>query len=126
MASFGYGESLEWRFVEGAFDRLGPAVVWSRPRLPLLPGEPSSPLGRLLLMVDSANGISAELPPAQYTFVPVELTVSVLRPPRTEWVGMGAETWIASDGIGQTRAHLFDEEGPLGTAIQTLFVAPRG
>jgi hypothetical protein len=125
-AGFGYGESLEWRFVEGAFDRLGPAAVWMRPRLPLLPGEPPSPLGRLLLMVDSANGISAELSPAQFTFVPVELTVSVLRPPRTEWVGMRAETWIDADGIGQTRADLFDQEGPLGTAIQTLFVAPRG
>jgi hypothetical protein len=121
---FGYGESLEWRFVEGAFDRLGPAAVWTRPRIPLLPGEPPSALGRLLLMVDSANGISAELSPARFTFVPVELTVSVLRTPRTEWVGMRAQTWIAPDGVGQTRADLFDEEGPLGMAHQTLFVAP--
>ena len=122
--AFGYGESLEWRFAEGAFDRLGPAAVWTRPRIPLLPGEPPSPLGRLLLMVDSANGISAELPPSRFTFVPVELTVSVLRAPRTEWVGMRAQTWMAPDGVGQTRADLFDEEGPLGIAVQTLFVAP--
>lgn len=125
VPSFGYGEALEWRFAEGAFDRPGPAAVWTRPRIPLLPGEEPSPLGRLLLMVDSANGISAELPPSKYTFVPVELTVAVERHPRTEWVGMRARTTIEPDGIGLTRADLFDEEGLLGVAVQTLFVAPR-
>ena len=122
---FGYGESLEWRFAEGSFARMGPAAVWSRPRVPLFEGEPLSPLCRLLLMVDSANGISAELEPARFTFVPVELTVSVERHPQTEWVGMRARTTIEADGIGLTRAELFDEEGMLGVAVQTLFVAPR-
>src|SRR5439155_24894079 len=53
LPSFGYGDALEWRFVEGSFDASGPATVWTRPRIPLLPGEPPSALGRLLLMVDS-------------------------------------------------------------------------
>ncbi len=121
---FGYGEALEWRFVEGRFDRPGPSTVYTRPLIPLLEGEEVSPLGRLLLMVDSANGISAELQPSQFTFVPVELTVSVLRHPRTEWVGMSARTTLDGDGIGHTHADLFDQAGYLGTALQTLFVAP--
>jgi hypothetical protein len=125
VQSFGYGEALEWRFVEGSFDVVGPATVYSRPQIPLIAGEALSPLGRLLLMVDSANGISAELHPSRFTFVPVELTVSVRRYPRTEWVGMRARTTIDSDGIGLTHAELFDEAGYLGTALQTLFVAPR-
>ena len=91
----------------------------------LLEGEVLSPLGRLLAMVDSANGISAELDPSRYTFVPVELTVAVHRHPATEWVGMRARTVIDPDGIGLTRADLFDERGALGAAVQTLFVAPR-
>ncbi len=124
VPSFGYGEALEWRFVDGGFDRLGPATMYSRPLLPLVEGEEVSPLGRLLLMVDSANGISAELPVSGFTFVPVELTVSVLRHPRTEWVGMSARTTIDGDGIGHTHADLFDEAGYLGTALQTLFVSP--
>jgi hypothetical protein len=124
VPSFGYGEALEWRFVDGAFDRTGPATVYTRPLLPLVEGEPVSALGRLLLMVDSANGISAELSPAKFTFVPVELTVSVLRHPRTEWVGMSARTTLDGDGIGHTHADLFDEAGYLGHAMQTLYVAP--
>ena len=123
--SFGYGEAIEWRFVDGAFHLTGPATVYARPRIPLVAGEPVSPLGRLILLVDSANGISAALPVSNYTFVPIELTVSVVRHPRTEWVGMRAKTTIAGDGIGQTHAELFDEAGFIGTAIQTLFVAPR-
>jgi hypothetical protein len=122
---FGYGEALEWRFVEGRFDRTGPATVYTRPRIPLVDGEETSALGRLLLMVDSANGVSAELDPARFTFVPVELTVSVRRHPRTEWVGMRARTTIDSDGVGTAHAELFDEAGYVGTALQTLFVAPR-
>jgi hypothetical protein len=125
VPKFPYADALEWRFAEGAFDALGPATVWSRPRLPLLAGEPTSPLVRLLLMVDSANGVSAELDPARYMFVPVELTVSVHRYPSTDWVGMRAQTVIESDGIGLARADLFDEQGFLGLATQALFIAPR-
>jgi hypothetical protein len=123
MPSFGYGRAMEWRFVEGSFFDLGPAAVYTRPRLPLLEGEPLTALQRLLLMVDSANGISAAVAWAEYTFVPVELTVSVRRHPRTEWAGMRAETTIEPDGVGHTKAELFDEEGYIGTAMQTLFVA---
>jgi hypothetical protein len=125
VPKFPYVDSLEWRFAEGAFDALGPATVWSRPRLPLIEGEPTSPLERLLLMVDSTNGVSAELDPMRYLFVPVELTVEVHRYPRTEWVGMRARTSIEPDGIGLARSDLFDEDGYLGVALQTLFVAPR-
>jgi hypothetical protein len=125
VPSFGYGEALDWRFVEGAFDEIGPATVWARPRIPLVEGEALSALSRLLLMVDSANGVSAELQPSRYTFVPVELTVALHRHPRTEWVGMRARTVIEADGIGLVRAELFDEEGGVGLALQTLYVAPR-
>jgi hypothetical protein len=125
VPTFGYGEALEWRFVDGGFDSLGPATVYARPRMPLIPGQTPSPLERLILMVDSANGISAELAPSRFTFVPVELSVGMRRAPRTEWVGMRARTTIVADGIGQTVAELFDEAGFLGIAMQTLFVAAR-
>jgi hypothetical protein len=125
VPSFGYGESFDWRFVDGAFDAPGPATVWARAQRLLLPDEPLSPLARILLLVDSANGVSAELPMDRYLFVPINLTVAVERHPRGEWVGMSARTTIDGDGLGLTRADLFDEEGYLGLASQSLFVAPR-
>ena len=122
---FGYGDALEWRFAEGAFDRPGPATVWTRLRVAIVRGEPVTPLCRVLAMVDSANGISGELDVSRFLFVPVNLTVSLARHPAGEWVGMSATTSLAGDGAGVTHAHLFDERGMLGEALQTLYVEPR-
>ncbi len=125
VPEFGYGRALEWRFVSGGFRTPGPATLWSRMRIPLLPGEEPSPLTRVLAMVDSANGVSWELDLATYTFVPVNLTVSMTRVPVGEWVGMEAVTRLSGDGVGTTRARLFDREGMVGEALQSLFVGKR-
>ncbi len=122
---FGYGDALEWRFSEGGFTSIGPAMVWARMRIALVDGEPVTPLARVLTMVDSANGISAELDVGAYLFVPVNLTVSLARPPSTEWTGMRAVTSLSTDGVGVTRARLFDERGVIGEALQTLYVDKR-
>jgi hypothetical protein len=123
--SFGYGHAMEWRFVHGGFRVGGPATVWARMRVPLVPGETPSPFARLLTMVDSANGVSWETDFSQHTFVPVALTVSVTRAPEGDWVGMHARTSLAGDGIGTTRARLFDARGTVGEALQALFVGKR-
>lgn len=125
VSTFGYGESLEWRFASGGFRVRGPATVWSRLRIPLVPGETPSPLVRLLALVDSANGVSWEADFFTHLFVPVNLTVSITRSPEGEWVGMHAITALASEGVGTTRARLFDAQGTVGEALQTLFVSPR-
>jgi hypothetical protein len=122
---FGYGVALEWRFAEGGFHRLGPATAWTRLLVDVVQGEPVSPLARALAMVDSANGISAELEPRAFLFVPVNLTVSLTRAPEGEWVGMSAKTSIASEGVGTTHARLFDTRGFFGQSLQTLFVERR-
>jgi acyl-CoA thioesterase len=125
VPTFGYGKSLEWRFASGGFRVRGPATVWSRMRIPLVLGEAPSPLVRLLTMVDSANGVGWEVDFRTYMFVPVNLTVSITRSPQGEWVGMHAITALASDGVGTTRARLFDAQGYVGEALQTLFVNRR-
>jgi hypothetical protein len=122
---FGYGDALEWRFAEGSFVEMGPATVWSRLRVAIVSGEEVSPLARVLAMVDSANGISAELDVRSYLFVPVNLTVTLARYPIGEWVGMRAVTSLVEDGIGVTRARLFDERGSIGWALQSLYVDKR-
>ncbi len=125
VPKFGYGDALEWRFPEGSFTEIGPATVWSKLRVAIVEGEFVSPLARALAMVDSANGISAELDVRTHLFVPVNLTVSMTREPEGEWVGMRAVTSLARDGIGTTRARLFDSRGTIGRALQTLFVEKR-
>lgn len=82
-------------------------------------------LDRVLIMVDSANGISAELPFAKWTFVPIDLAVVLTRIPDEEWLGMDARTTIGAEGIGVTDTTLFDAAGAFGRALQTLYIAPR-
>ncbi len=123
---WGYGHAVEWRFVEGSLDRPGPARAWTRVRLPLVEGEPISPLQRVLVVADSVNGVSAELELGEWLFVPTSLTVTVHRYPVGEWVWVDARTVVDPNGVGTTRAELADQLGPLGTVSQPLYVAPRG
>ncbi len=100
--------------------RSGPVAVFRSVR-----GDALTGLQRVLIVVDAANGISAVLPFATWTFVPIDLIVTACRIPEAEWVGMAARTTIGTDGIGITETILFDGGGAFGRALQTLYVAPR-
>jgi len=125
FGNFPYIEALEWRFARGGFDALGPATVWTRPRIPLLENQEMDGLDALVLMIDSANGISAELDFKKWTYVPVDLTVGIFRQPEGPWMGMDARTVIGNDGNGQTTTVAFDSKGTVGHSLHTLFIRPR-
>ena len=120
----GYHTAMEFRFVAGSFLELGPATVWMRMRHPLVPGEPPSPLCRVLIAADSGNGVSAALDFRAWRFVNPDLTVYLLRYPAGEWVALEAST-TAADGIGLADTTLHDEQGPIGWSAQALFVDRR-
>ena len=125
ISYFPYGDALEWRFTQGGYDSLGPATVWTRPRIPLVAGHDLHGLEALILMVDSANGISAELDIREWTFVPVDLTIGLYRQPGGEWTGMSARTVMGSEGIGQSSTVVFDCQGKVGQSLHTLFIRPK-
>jgi hypothetical protein len=89
-------------------------------------GEADDALDLLFAAVDSANGISAELDPAAWAFVPVDMTVNLFRQPAGTWLGMKTRMIIHDNGIGQTQTTLFDQQGSLGAGLQTLFIRPNG
>ena len=120
----GYHTAIEFRFVAGSFLELGPATVWMRMRRPLVPGEPPSPLCRVLIAADSGNGVSAALDFRAWRFINPDLTVYLLRYPAGEWVALEAST-TAADGIGLADTTLHDEQGPIGRSAQALFVDRR-
>ena len=99
--------------------------AWTRPRIPLLAGEESSPMERILLVADSGSGVSATLPPSEFIFINVDLTVTLPREPASEWILLEAATSIGADGTGMALTRLSDPVGPCGRGLQTLVVAPR-
>jgi acyl-Coa thioesterase superfamily protein/acyl-CoA thioesterase superfamily protein len=119
----GYHTAMEYMFVRGGFLESGPALVWMRMRGPLVEGEQPSPLERLMVVADVANGVSAVLDWREYLFINTELTVHLLRPPDDEWIGVDAVTHL--DGVGLAESVLWDERGRIGRGAQTLLVRHR-
>jgi hypothetical protein len=121
----GYHTAMEYRFVAGAFREPGPATVWMRMRQPLVAGEEPTPLQRVLVAVDSANGVSATLDWTRFLFINVDLTVHLSRMPEGEWVCLDAITIPEPIGVGLADTALYDIRGPIGRGLQTLLVAAR-
>jgi len=122
---WGYGNAIEWRFVTGNLRSYGPADVWSRVRVPLVAGVPLDPLARALIVADSANGISVELPIAEYLSIPPGLAVTLDRYPASEWVYVNARTRLTAHGVGHTEGWLGDEAGRFGLIAQPLLIEKR-
>jgi acyl-CoA thioesterase len=112
------------RFVAGDYGR-GPADVWFRLRRPLVDASPATPLEALAAVADFGNGVSHLLDFERFVFINLDLSIQVLRPPRGEWIGLAARTELSDDGTGVARSTLHDHDGAVGSAAQTLFVAPR-
>lgn len=121
---WGYGESVEGRRIRGAYRGTGYAQVWMRPLIPLVAGEKMHPLDRVLVVADSANGVSARLEMSEWLYVPPAVTVTLHRYPEDEWVLISARSDLASDGVGSTTGTLSDSSGSIGSVTQPLLIAP--
>ena len=119
-----YADAIEVRAASGEHGS-GAMAAWLRPLVPLVEGESTSPLQRLLCVADAANGVSAPLPYDAYTFVNPDLTVALCRPPEGDWILIDARTSVDPGGIGLVDARLADARGYVGRALQTLVVRPR-
>ena len=123
--SGGYLDAVDWRWINGAVTEPGPGLVWMRPTVELVGGEPMSPVQRLMTCVDSASGVSAALDPNVWGFLNTELTVHVLRPPVGDWVCLDAETTLGPGSIGIASSRVYDVHGLVARSAQALLVARR-
>jgi len=121
----GYHTAMEVSFVAGRFMEVGPATAWLRMRVPLVAGEEPTPLQRTLVAADVGNGISSALDFRDFVFVNVELTVHLERMAAGEWIGVDAVTLPQPSGVATAESVLFDGEGRIGRAAQTLIVSRR-
>ena len=118
--------AVEHRVVAGAFEQPGPAVDWIRVRHPLVEGEATSPLGRAMMAADFGNGLSAVLRRSEgYTYINADLTVYLHRHPVGEWICLEARSEVAPTGVGLAESRLWDQQGPVGRALQSLLIDRR-
>jgi hypothetical protein len=102
-----------------------PSQVWARLRCRFVEGEPTSPIVQLATLVDFTSGTGNILDYTRHTSINPDLSIHVLREPRSDWVGMRGITLRAADGVGLSSAELFDLEGPIGRAQASLLLDRR-
>jgi acyl-Coa thioesterase superfamily protein/acyl-CoA thioesterase superfamily protein len=122
----GFRDAVEWRWVSGGPPGQGPGTAWLRQRVPLVAGEEPTPVQRLMVAADCANGVGAPLDLSKWLFVNTELTVHLHRVPVGEWIGVNATTVVGATGAGTVSALLYDERGHTARCAQALIVRPRG
>jgi len=101
----------------------GPTTMWLRTMYPILDGEEPSPFQRSAPLADCGNGISYNSELGQFSFVNVDLTVSLHRLPRGEWFASRSVSHWQDTGIGLADSELFDVGGPVGRGTQTLLLS---
>lgn len=125
VLNYGFLAAMDWRFVSGSFDETGPARVWARQRVPLIDGEETTGLQRLIALADCGNGLSRLHDFATWWFINVELTVHLHREPVGEWMFAGAVSTLDPSGVGVAETQLSDATGPVGRGAQALLIGRR-
>ena len=121
----GFVQAIELRRIVGEIHGGAPTIAWARLKLPLVAGEPISPLQRLACIGDFTSGLGNYVNMERYTSPNADLSYHLVRYPRGEWLGMDAATVVGDHGVAQSRTRMFDEEGFLATSNATLVITSR-
>ena len=120
-----FAQHSEVAYPGGGNQAAGPKTVWMRTP-PLLEDEKPSPIQALCPIADCGNGISWNAPPTEMGFMNSDLTVQIHREPVSGWLASESISHWQPTGIGMSQSVLFDTQGPVGTALQTLVLFPPG
>jgi Thioesterase-like superfamily len=131
--TFPYARHIEWRPVTGGGYDPGPAQVWARSRIPLVPSDlgPAAMTGlqRAVMVGDSGSGVSSELAWDDWAFLNIDLDVHLLRQPESDWLLLDSRTRLGPGGTGLASTTFRDVSGGrarvVGSGAQTLVVSPR-
>jgi len=120
-----HGSAIASRVARGDRSQPGPLAAWMRLKLPLVDGVPNSPAVRVAAVADFGSGLSWVLPFDKFLFSNADVSISLLRAPVGEWVGVDAVSRFADCGTGSAVSTLYDEKGYIGTCMQNLVVRQR-
>ena len=115
------GTGVETRYPNGHDNSPGPTTAWLK-TVPLLADETPSPFQRMCPLADCGNAFGRNAEPQQVAFMNTDLTLLLHRPPEGDWLGSHSVGYWATNGIGMADALLFDEQGVVGRALQTLLL----
>jgi len=118
-----FGNSVEMAYPPGEDTEHGPTTAWMRTP-PIIEGEAPSPFQTICPLADCANGLARNDDFSRLTCVNPDLVITIHRLPVSDWLASEAVSFWEPNGIGSTQATLFDTEGVIGSALQTLVLRP--
>jgi len=119
----GFMDGVETRYPEGHDNSTGPTSIWLR-SVSIFTNAPSSGFQQICPLADCGNAISRNGEPVDFGFMNTDLSIHLHREPIGEWFRSEATSHWSPDGIGMADALLFDEQGPVGRAVQSLVISP--
>jgi hypothetical protein len=120
----GYWCATDFQLVDGSWLEPGPGTAWLRLRCPVIEGEEPSPLQRVAAAADFGSGVGNPVRASALGAINPDLTIHVHRDAVGEWIALRSRAWAHSAGVGMADTELFDGEGPIGRAVQSLLVQP--
>ena len=118
-----FSNGIEIRLPPGEDNGPGPTTMWMR-TIGIIEGETPTAFQRLCPLADCGNGISRNTDISENTCVNPDLTLVAFRQPQSEWLASQARSFWEPNGIGMSHAMLYDTNGVVGTALQTLIIRP--
>lgn len=115
------GEGVKMRYAKGENGEPGPTIAWMK-TVPLLADEIASPFQRICPLADCGNAFGRNANPEQVSFVNPDLTIVLHRDPIGDWLGSQSVGYWEPNGQGLADALLFDEQGVVGRAMQTILL----
>ena len=104
----------------------GVTAYWCRVLLPLVPGEPLTPMVRLAIAGDFTNNIGVLIETQTFTAINPDVNLQVLRPPRGEWIALAGSTQFElTEGFGLSSAELRDLDGVCALGTTSTIVQAR-
>lgn len=118
----GFLHAVEMHRVTGGLGLGAPACTWFRLTRPVVAGTEPSPLVRLAALADFTSGTANYMPIDRWSSINADVSINVLREPIGEWIAVDAVAHVAGDGIGHSRATLFDTTGMVGSGSTVQLV----
>ncbi|WP_420586392.1 thioesterase family protein [Ruegeria sp.] len=118
-----FAHFCETRYTKDSKQGAGPKTIWMRTPS-LLEAETQSPIQAVCPLADCGNGISWNAPTSEMGFMNTDLTLQIHREPVSDWLASDSVCHWQPSGIGMSQSVLYDPEGPIGTALQTLVLFP--
>jgi len=121
-----HSHAISARTVNDSFFTLGEGLSWVRLSVPVVEGEPTTPLVQTATLSDVGNGNSMALDGREWFYVNPDVSLTLHRLPSGPWLGMRSLAHQHASGVGSADSELFDTAGPVGRVVQSQILEPRG